>query len=455
MSDLDGSEDARGGGRATPLWVGAAVLAAAATAVLVLSDDARLLKLGLVAALWAALISAFAVAKLRNRVADDADREAEMQRVYELELEREVAARREFEAEAEAEARRRAAEDSAHEIQSLRAELNNLRQTLEQVVGGDVLFERVALRAESTRVRALGDQSGRTASSSELRPVGEWERELPGGNGVSGQAAQFPAGPAVASNGAVPNQPAAGQAAAGQPAPSQAAAGQPAPSQAVPGQPAPNTGRPQNSPAAGQGVPGEAAARAGSTGPNTIEGHSVSDTGAEQSTEMFPRVSGEQPADRPSAADRSSAADRQHPVEPQRPAAERPATAPVESESPRAQPIVRGVQMVNGSSGKSRRPAPAADPARSRPPKPGGSRTRTDSQPQPEAVDPSRATEGWPEPPADQSAAQSAAQSADRQASQDSSHVVEGAHAEGTSVTELLAAYGESNESQRRRRRRG
>lgn len=163
------------------------MLAAAATAVLVLSDDARLLRLGLVAALWSALIGAFAVAKLRNRVVEGEELAAERQRIYELELEREIAARREFELEAEAEARRQAAEESDGELKALQAELRRLRESLEQVIGGDVLFERVALRAESTRVRSLSER-GKAEGQLIQHPPG---RELPVGPPVQ--------------NGAVPN----------------------------------------------------------------------------------------------------------------------------------------------------------------------------------------------------------------------------------------------------------
>ncbi|MFC7341124.1 DUF6779 domain-containing protein [Saccharopolyspora griseoalba] len=166
------------GGRSTALWGGALVLAAAATVVLVLSGDARLLRLGLVAALWSALIGAFAVARLRDRVDEGERAAADRQRVYELELEREISARQEFEARAEAEAQRRARAESAAEIRSLQDELAKLRSTLEQVVGGDVLFERVALRAESTRVRSLAErgdgevaQFPRAARSGEPRQV--------------------------------------------------------------------------------------------------------------------------------------------------------------------------------------------------------------------------------------------------------------------------------------------
>ncbi|MEV4645254.1 DUF6779 domain-containing protein [Saccharopolyspora sp. NPDC049357] len=158
MSERGTTESDPGNGRSTLLWGGALVLAAAATSLLVLSDDARMLRLGLIAALWAALLGAFAVARLRHRVLESEQAAADRQRIYELELEREIAARREYELEAQAEARRRASEESDGQIRALQAELAKLRTTLEQVIGGDVLFERVALRAESTRVRSLTER---------------------------------------------------------------------------------------------------------------------------------------------------------------------------------------------------------------------------------------------------------------------------------------------------------
>lgn len=158
MSERGTTETDPGNGRSTLLWGGALVLAAAATSLLVLSNDARMLRLGLIAALWAALLGAFAVARLRHRVLESEQAAADRQRIYELELEREIAARREYELEAQAEARRRASEESDGQIRALQAELAKLRTTLEQVIGGDVLFERVALRAESTRVRSLGER---------------------------------------------------------------------------------------------------------------------------------------------------------------------------------------------------------------------------------------------------------------------------------------------------------
>ncbi|WP_235875013.1 DUF6779 domain-containing protein [Saccharopolyspora aridisoli] len=170
MSERGTTETDPGNGRSTLLWGGALVLAAAATSLLVLSNDARMLRLGLIAALWAALLGAFAVARLRHRVLEGEQAAADRQRIYELELEREIAARREYELEAEAEARRQATEDSNGQIRALQAELAKLRTTLEQVIGGDVLFERVALRAESTRVRSLGERPQGEAQLVQHRP---------------------------------------------------------------------------------------------------------------------------------------------------------------------------------------------------------------------------------------------------------------------------------------------
>jgi hypothetical protein len=141
------------GGRA--LLVGAVVFAAAATGVLVLSDEQKWLRLGIVAALWAALVGAFLAAKYRRQLADQESVAADRQELYELELEREVAARREYELELAADVKRQAEEESRDDISALRGELQTLRQTLESLLGGEFLVERYALRAESTRMRSL------------------------------------------------------------------------------------------------------------------------------------------------------------------------------------------------------------------------------------------------------------------------------------------------------------
>ncbi|MFC4854416.1 DUF6779 domain-containing protein [Actinophytocola glycyrrhizae] len=139
------------------LLAGAVLFALGATALLVLTDEQKWLRIGIVAALWAALGGAFLAAKYRRQVADQREAAAERQKVYELELEREVAARREYELEVAAEAKRQAEEDARDDLAVLRDELSKMRQTLESLLGGEFLVERYALRAESTRMRSLGD----------------------------------------------------------------------------------------------------------------------------------------------------------------------------------------------------------------------------------------------------------------------------------------------------------
>ncbi|GAB2871584.1 hypothetical protein GCM10027200_84280 [Lentzea nigeriaca] len=146
-------------------------LALVAAAVLVLSDSARMLRLAVVAALWAALVGAFLAARYRKQVTERDDEVADLQSVYELELEREVAARREYELEIESETRKRIEEESRADIDALRADLRALRDNLEALLGGDVLVERVALRAESTRLRSLASDAARLASMPEKRII--------------------------------------------------------------------------------------------------------------------------------------------------------------------------------------------------------------------------------------------------------------------------------------------
>lgn len=129
------SAPAAKGGRATLLWVGSLMLAAAATATLVVGEDIRIVRLGLLAALWSALLGAFGVARLRHRMTDEDERVAEIERIYQRELEREIAARREHEFDIENQAHRNAAEEVVNEIRVLRAELRSLRSMVELPAG--------------------------------------------------------------------------------------------------------------------------------------------------------------------------------------------------------------------------------------------------------------------------------------------------------------------------------
>lgn len=141
------------------------LLAVAATVALAFADQARWLKLGIVAALWAALIGTFVAAKYRRQVARTEEAQAQAQSAYELELEREIAARREYELQIEAETRQRVEAESRDQLDALHAEVTSLRESLQALFGGEVLYERVALTAQSTRMRSLHDESPVVAAS--------------------------------------------------------------------------------------------------------------------------------------------------------------------------------------------------------------------------------------------------------------------------------------------------
>jgi len=162
-------DDSHGRRPGRPWLVVGLLLAVGATVVLVMSDDLRYLRLGIVAALWAALIGAFLAVRARKNAAHSEEAVAEAQAVYELELEREIAARREFELELETETREAAQAQSREELDALRAEVAALRESLQSLFGGEVLLERVALTAQATRMRALNDEQRLVSAGPETK----------------------------------------------------------------------------------------------------------------------------------------------------------------------------------------------------------------------------------------------------------------------------------------------
>ncbi|RJQ88600.1 DUF6779 domain-containing protein [Amycolatopsis panacis] len=169
-------DDSRGRRWGRPWLIVGLLLAVGATLAMVLSDDLRFLRLGIVAALWAALIGAFLAVRYRKHAAHSEDAVSEAQAVYELELEREIAARREYELEIEAETREAAQSQSRDELEALRAEVSALRESLQSLLGGEVLLERVALTAQATRMRALNDEqrlvtTGAESGNGSKKPV--------------------------------------------------------------------------------------------------------------------------------------------------------------------------------------------------------------------------------------------------------------------------------------------
>ncbi|MBJ8340212.1 hypothetical protein JGU71_15080 [Antrihabitans sp. YC3-6] len=125
-----------------------------ASIFLIFADSVQLLRVGVVAAAWAAIVGGIAMTKYRRESAVDKAKARDLQTVYELQLEREISARREFEMGVEARVRREVRAD-AEELAGLRAELVALRANLQVLFDGQLPSERVALRADSTRVQEL------------------------------------------------------------------------------------------------------------------------------------------------------------------------------------------------------------------------------------------------------------------------------------------------------------
>ncbi|WP_433577685.1 DUF6779 domain-containing protein [Nocardia brasiliensis] len=141
------------------------LLGLVASVFLIFSNSLQYVRIGLVAALWAAVIGALAATRYRKEATIDKAKVRDLQTVYELQLEREVTARREFELGLEARVREEVGADAA-ELAALRAELTVLRQSLQRLFDGDLLMERPALRADATRIQELTSTVGDPANNS-------------------------------------------------------------------------------------------------------------------------------------------------------------------------------------------------------------------------------------------------------------------------------------------------
>ncbi|MEC3913759.1 DUF6779 domain-containing protein [Nocardia sp. CDC160] len=138
------------------------LLGLVASVFLIFTDNLHLIRVGLVAALWAAAVGALAATRYRREAAIDKAKVGDLQKVYQLQLEREVAARREYELGVEARVRHEVGADAA-EMAALRAELTVLRESLQRLFDGDLPFERPALRADAVRVQELPSRDGAEA----------------------------------------------------------------------------------------------------------------------------------------------------------------------------------------------------------------------------------------------------------------------------------------------------
>lgn len=184
------------------VWLAAGLaLAVPATAAALLTENALYLRVALLAVCWAFLIAAFLAGSRRADQVAAAAREAELRHAYDVELAREVAARHEHEADLENRLRREAEQAMRDQLGQLRAELaaltelrgeltalselraelaglaelrsdlGRMRSELTEQLSGELLIERMVMRAQSVRGPAQPADAGRTVEGA--APV--WE----------------------------------------------------------------------------------------------------------------------------------------------------------------------------------------------------------------------------------------------------------------------------------------
>ncbi len=162
---------------------GLILLGLLASIFLVFSENVQFVRVGLVAALWAAAIGALAATKYRKEAAIGSAKARDLQTVYELQLEREVTARREYELGVEARVRAEVGAD-ADQLTALRAELAVLRQSLQRLFDGGLPQDRPALRADATRIQELTG-SGTVSANDSSADAKIWavvaDQQPPGG----------------------------------------------------------------------------------------------------------------------------------------------------------------------------------------------------------------------------------------------------------------------------------
>lgn len=174
------SADARRARRGPGQWLlGVLLLFALGSSIFMIftSEMSIAASLAVITALWAAVIGAILVTKYR-RQADSADAKArDLRLVYELQLEREISARRQYELGVETQVRKEIGEQSGEELSALKAELQSLRSSLEQLLG-ELPDERIALVRE--RLPELENRANRhEGSGNPYAPAGFADQHFP------------------------------------------------------------------------------------------------------------------------------------------------------------------------------------------------------------------------------------------------------------------------------------
>ncbi|AEF38776.1 DUF6779 domain-containing protein [Hoyosella subflava] len=118
------------------------LLAIVASIFLVASNSVETLRIGIVAALWAAFLGALAVTKYRKEAEADRAKVRDLRMVYEMQLSREVAARRRHELTLESRIRREldaeVRSDTSQQLAAVHRELSALRGHLEFSLGQEI-----------------------------------------------------------------------------------------------------------------------------------------------------------------------------------------------------------------------------------------------------------------------------------------------------------------------------
>lgn len=113
------------------------------------------MKIGVLAALWAAVIGAVLVTRFRRQLGAERSRIEQLQQLHKVELERELATHREQELILEQNYLDSLDAEQDDMISQLRAEIVALRVQLSELLGEDFDDEQVALRAQAERLREI------------------------------------------------------------------------------------------------------------------------------------------------------------------------------------------------------------------------------------------------------------------------------------------------------------
>ncbi|QGU01260.1 IncA protein [Corynebacterium kalinowskii] len=133
------------------------VLAVVASIVMLFSSSAAAMKIAVLAALWAAFIGLFLVAKYRRLATEERERSEEKMKSLESQLRAE-------QAELASEKAIEASAQDTEMLREIRQQLSELRQHLEELSGRDFSYVPTTLTAEASRIRELETATEKAAN---------------------------------------------------------------------------------------------------------------------------------------------------------------------------------------------------------------------------------------------------------------------------------------------------